>query len=97
MLPVLLICNTVMTFDLPGKVWIFLLYLAAVPGGIAVWLWSIAQKYVEPGVLGAFGYLSAFCATAFSVFFLQERLSLQFIIAFILILGGMGLAIRNRR
>ena len=97
LLPVLLICNTVMTFDLPGKVWIFLLYLAAVPGGIAVWLWSIAQKYVEPGVLGAFGYLSAFCATAFSVFFLQERLSLQFIIAFILILGGMGLAIRNRR
>jgi drug/metabolite transporter (DMT)-like permease len=95
LIPVLFFCNV--ELNLPWKVWMGLLYLAVIPGGIAVWVWSIAQKYVEPGVLGSFGYLSAFSATLFSVLFLEEKITLPFILAFVLILGGMALIIRQSR
>ncbi len=95
MTPVLFFCD--ITFDLPWKVYLGLLYLAGISGGVAVWLWSIAQKYVEPGVLGSFGYLSAFSATLFSVLFLEEKITLPFILAFVLILGGMALIIRQSK
>ena len=92
MAPVLFFCN--ITFDLPLTVWLGLLYMGVISGGVAVWLWSCAQKYVEPGVLGSFGYLSAFCATAFSMLFLKETITLPFILAFVLILGGMALILK---
>ena len=93
MAPVLFFCR--IEFDLPWKVWLSLLYVAGISGGVAVWLWGIAQKYVEPGVLGSFGYLSAFSATLFSMCFLGEKITLPFAAAFILILGGMMLIIRQ--
>lgn len=92
MVPVLFFCN--ISFDLPLTVWLGLIYMAVISGGVAVWLWSCAQKYVEPGVLGSFGYLSAFCATAFSLFFLKEKITWPFILAFCLILGGMALILK---
>ena len=92
-LPLLFFCNV--TLDMPLKVWLGLIYLAAFSGGIAVWLWSYAQKHVEPGVLGSFGYLSAFCAALFSTLFLGEKITLPFIAAFVLILSGMGLIIKQ--
>ena len=92
MAPVLFFCN--ISFDLPLTVWLGLIYMAVISGGVAVWLWSCAQKYVEPGVLGSFGYLSAFCATAFSMFFLKEKITWPFILAFCLILGGMALILK---
>ena len=69
--------------------------IAAISGGVAVWLWSYAQKHVEPGVLGSFGYLSAICATLFSMIFLKESITPPFIIAFVMILGGMTLIISS--
>ena len=93
MAPVLFFCN--ITFDLPLTVWLGLLYMAVVSGGFAVWLWSYAQKHVEPGVLGSFGYLSAICATLFSMIFLKESITTSFIIAFVMILGGMTLIISS--
>ena len=91
--PVLFFCD--ISFKLPLTVWLGLLYMAVVSGGFAVWLWSYAQKHVEPGVLGSFGYLSAFCATLFSMLFLKEKITLPFVAAFILILGGMVLILKT--
>ena len=93
MAPVLFFCDV--EFALPWKVWLGFLYVAGISGGVAVWLWSIAQKYLEPGVLGSFGYLSAFSATLFSIVFLGEKLTFAFAAAFILIIGGMALVIRK--
>ena len=93
MTPVLFFCD--IQLDLPWKVWLGILYVAGVSGGLAVWLWSIAQKHVEPGVLGSFGYLSAFSATLFSVLFLNEKITFSFIAAFVLILGGLSLIIKQ--
>ena len=92
MLPVLFFCDT--PLEMPLKVWLGLIYLAGVSGGLAVWIWSYAQKYVEPGVLGSFSYLSAFCATLFSILFLEEKITFPFIVAFVLILGGMFVIIK---
>lgn len=92
MLPVLFFCN--ISFNLPLTVWLGLVYMAVISGGVAVWMWSFAQKYVEPGVLGSFGYISAFCATSFSMIFLKEKITLPFVIAFVLILGGMMLILK---
>ena len=93
MLPVLFFCDT--PLEMPLKVWLGLIYLAGVSGGLAVWIWSYAQKYVEPGVLGSFSYLSAFCATLFSILFLEEKITFPFIAAFVLILGGMFVIIKQ--
>ena len=93
MTPVLFFCD--ISFTLPWQVWVGLLYMALVSGGFAVWLWSYAQKHVEPGVLGSFGYLSAICATLFSMIFLKESITPPFIIAFVMILGGMTLIISS--
>lgn len=95
MLPVLFFCSV--SFDIPWRVWLGLVYLALISGGVAVWLWSYAQKHVEPGILGSFGYLSAFCATLFSTIFLGEKITCPFVIAFVLILGGMALILRQRK
>ena len=95
MLPLLFFCNV--TFDLPLTVWLGLFYVAAVSGGLAVWLWSIAQKHVEPSILGSFGYLSATTATLFSAFFLKERITPSFIFAFVLVLAGMALILKGDR
>ena len=93
MVPMLFFCDV--TFDFSLRVWGGLIYLAAISGGVAVWLWSYAQKHVEPGVLGSFGYLSAICATLFSMIFLKESITTSFIIAFVMILGGMTLIISS--
>ena len=92
MIPVFSFCN--ISWNMPWKVWLGLLYSAAIPGGVSVWIWSYAQKHVEPGVLGSFGYLSAICAALFSMIFLEEKISFAFVIAFLLILGGMALVIK---
>lgn len=96
MIPVLVIFNSQITFDLPLKVWIGTLHLGVISSGVAVGIWSCAQKYVKPGALGAFGYLSALSATVFSMIFLKEQISLLFVIAFITILSGVFLMVRNR-
>ena len=97
LLPVLWISGSKITFDIPLAGWLIFLYYALVSGGIAVWLWSVAQKYVEPAVLGSFGYLSAFSATAFSIIFFKEEFSWHFILALCLIPGGMALTVRQKR
>ena len=93
--PFLLFCNV--SFNIPLKAFLGILYMAVVSGGVAVWLWSYAQKHVEPGVLGSFGYLSAFCAAGSSMIFLGEKITFSFAAAFVLILGGLFLILKPGR
>ncbi len=97
MLPVLIVFDSRISFDMPFVVWAVLIYLSVISGGFATWLWSIAQRHVEPGSLGLFGYLSAFCATAFSLCFLGEKITAGLVLSFCCIIGGMMLVIGGRR
>ena len=96
MIPVLLVFNSKISFDFPLRVWIGIFYLGIFSSGMAVGLWSIAQKHVKPGALGSFGYLSALTATIFSMIFLKEQISLLFVISFAAILSGVFLMVNNR-
>ena len=96
MLPVLWYFDSGITFNMPLRIWVGTLFLGIFSGGIAISLWSYAQKYVRPGALGSFGYLSALCATTFSMIFLKEQLTLSFAAAFFAVTGGVFLMIKNR-
>ncbi|MBO5723718.1 MAG: EamA family transporter [Lentisphaeria bacterium] len=97
MIPILLIFNCSFTFNLPLSVWIGLIYLGVFSSGLALALWAYAQKHVEPGAIGAFGYISATLATIFSMIFLKEKLTPVFIISFLMVLGGVALMIREKK
>ena len=97
MIPLLLIFHSSFTFNLPLSVWIGLVYLGVVSSGLALALWAYAQKYVEPGAIGAFGYISATLATIFSMFFLKEKLTVTFLFSFLMVLGGVTLMIREKK
>ena len=97
MVPLLLIFHSSFTFNLPLSVWIGLVYLGVVSSGLALALWAYAQKHVEPGAIGAFGYISATLATIFSMFFLKEKLTVTFLFSFLMVLGGVTLMIREKK
>lgn len=97
MIPVMIAFNSKISFDFPPRVWLGTLYLGIISSGAAVGLWSYAQKYVKPGALGSFGYLSALMATIFSMIFLKEQITLSFVIAFAAILCGVFLMVKNRK
>ena len=97
MIPLLLIFHSSFTFHLPLSVWIGLVYLGVVSSGLALALWAYAQKHVEPGAIGAFGYVSATLATIFSMIFLKEKLSISFLFSFLMVLGGVTLMIREKK
>jgi len=50
-----------------------------------------ALRYLKPGVLGAFGYLSAAIQLTRSLIVLKEKFSVMFILAVALILCGISL------
>ena len=95
MAPVLLF--TVRTADfsaLTPRMWGGVLYTGVVTLALANACWYGALRYLKPGVLGAFGYLSAAITFTLSALVLKERFTPPFIIAIILILGGMALMMR---
>ena len=57
--------------------------------------WYAALRYLKPGELGAFGYLSAAITFTLSLIVLKEKFSVMFILAIALILGGMSLMMSN--
>lgn len=97
MIPILICFDSSFQLKLPLSVWMGLLYLGICSSGLALALWSFAQKHVEPGALGAFGYISATCATVFSMIFLKEKLTLTFVLSFFLVLCGVFLMIRKEK
>ena len=76
---------------IPPRVWGGMIYTGIVTLSFANACWYGALRYLKPGILGAFGYLSAAITFTLSSILLKEKFSLQFIIALLLIFGGMSL------
>ena len=92
MIPV--VCFTTTTRDLScltPRIWGGFVYTGIITLALANACWYAALKYLKPGVLGAFGYLSATITFTLSAIVLKEKFTLQFIIAIALVLGGMAL------
>ena len=97
MIPILLVFDSRISFDFPLLVWIGIIYLGCCPSGLAVGLWRHALKYLPPGELGAFGYISALSAITFSVVFLKEKITWGFAAAVVCILAGVGLMLKGEK
>lgn len=92
MLPVVCLTTSVQEFQaLTPRIWGGFVYTGIITLALANACWYAALKYLKPSVLGAFGYLSAAITFTLSGLVLKEKFSLPFIIAIVLVLGGMGL------
>ena len=59
--------------------------------------WYAALRYLDPVVLGAFGYLSATITFTLSALLLKEKFTLLFSVSIVLSLGGMALMMLRPR
>ncbi len=80
----------------PAAVWVGLGGLGAA-GGAAFFLWYLGLRYLSPGELGAFGYVSALLSPIFSMIFLGEKLPPLLIAAISMTLGGVVLMTSGKR
>ena len=78
-----------------GRQWAGIFYTGVVTLALANVWWYAALRHLKPGVLGAFGYLSAAITFTLSLFVLKERFTPLFVLAIALILGGMALMVKK--
>ncbi len=68
------------------------LYMAIFSGSLAYYLWSKAEKSIEIGEVGVFGYLVPIFGTPLAVIWLGEKITIGFIIGAIVITIGVIMA-----
>ena len=77
------------------QLWAGTIYTGVITLAWANACWYAALRYLKPGELGAFGYLSAAITFTLSLIVLKEKFSILFLLAITLILGGMTLMMSN--
>ena len=97
LLPAALCVNKKIILDLPWRTWAGAIYLGMLSYGLANSLWICALKYLKPGQLGSFGYLSAAIAMTCSVLFVNEKFTITFFIAIALVLVGVALMLHQTK
>ena len=95
LLPVTLWINKKIILDLPWQTWAGAVYLGMLSYGLANSLWICALRYLKPGQLGSFGYLSAAIAMTCSAIFVNEKFTIMFFIAIALVLIGVALMLHQ--
>ena len=96
MVPVMLIARSSLSVAFTFPVWAGIVYLS-VSGLLANACWYRALKYLPPGELGSFGYLSALLAVGSSILFLREKLSWGFLLAAAAVIAGVWLMVGERK
>ena len=94
MVPVCLISGSRITLDITGRGWLMILYIGLVSNAFANFCWYTALKYLKPGVLGSFGYVSILMTFFLAVVCLGEKVSLPFALCLALILLGTGMMLK---
>ena len=97
MSPVLLFTSFSEISAIPPRVWGGMFYTGVVTLAFANACWYGALRYLKPGLLGAFGYLSASITFTLSIILLREKFSMQFILAVAMIIGGMSVMMYSKR
>ena len=96
MIPVMLVAQSSLSVSFTFPVWAGIVYLG-VSGLLANACWYRALKYLPPGELGSFGYLSALLAVGSSILFLREKLSWGFLLAAAAVIAGVWLMVGERK
>lgn len=78
-------------------VWLGIAYLSLLAGALGFSLWYVALKYLKPGELGAFGYLTPVVSATLAYLCFNERLGWGFLLALVFILGGVALMMERKK
>ena len=96
MLPINLFMTSLSDFTaITPRIWGGMVYTGMVTLAMANACWYAALRYLKPGVLGSFGYLSAAITFTLSALVLKEKFTWFFILSIVLVLGGMALMVVN--
>ena len=97
MIPVCLVSGSRITLAISGKGWLMILYIGLMSNALANLCWYAALKYLKPGELGAFGYVSVLMTFVLSVCCLGEKVSAAFALCLVMILLGTGMMLKGPR
>lgn len=79
------------------QAWAVSAYIGIFSSGIAFALWCRALKYLSPGAVGSFGFISALLGFSGSMIFLGERSDWKLPTALFLLLGGCAVMIMKTK
>lgn len=94
MVPVMGISGSHITFAVHPRGWLMILYIGLVSNAMANVCWYAALKYLKPGELGSFGYISVLLTVLLSVCCLGEKISMPFVLCLAMILFGTGMMLK---
>ena len=94
MIPVMGIAGSRITFSIDLRGWLMILYIGVVSNALANVCWYAALKYLKPGELGSFGYVSILLTVLLAFCFLGEKITLPFVLCLAMILLGTGMMLK---
>ncbi len=94
MVPVMGIAGSRVTLSIDLRGWLMILYIGAISNALANVCWYAALKYLKPGELGSFGYVSIILTCLLAFCFLGEKITLPFALCLLMILTGTGMMLK---
>jgi len=95
MVPIMGISGSRVTLSIDLRGWLMILYIGVISNALANVCWYAALKYLKPGELGSFGYVSIILTFLLAFCFLGEKITLPFALCLVMILFGTCLMLKN--
>ena len=83
-----------LTFAIGLRGWLMILYIGIVSNALVNVCGYAALKYLKPGELGSFGYVSILLTVLLAFCFLDEKITLPFMLCLAMILLGTGMMLK---
>ena len=97
MIPIMGFAGSKVTLSIDLRGWLMILYLGIISNALANVCWYAALKYLRPGELGSFGYVSIVLTFLLAYCFLGEKITLPFGLCLAMILLGTCLMLKNHK
>ena len=97
MIPIMGFAGSKVTLSINLRGWLMILYLGIISNALANVCWYAALKYLRPGELGSFGYVSIVLTFLLAYCFLGEKITLPFGLCLAMILLGTCLMLKNHK
>ena len=95
MIPIMGIAGSRVTLSIDLRGWLMILYIGGISNALANVCWYAALKFLKPGELGSFGYVSIILTFLLAFCFLGEKITLPFALCLATILFGTCLMLKN--
>ena len=95
LIPVMGIAGSRITMSINIRGWLMILYIGIISNALANVCWYTGLKYLKPGELGSFGYVSIVLTCVLAFCFLGEKITLPFVLSLAMILFGTCLMLKK--